>query len=321
LKRFQRAIWKVLRRNPDATKGVVKLAEGFSGIGNAIIDLRDIQARLNQVKENEEDADHILARVTLHAFESMVFHYRNWDDFAEELQTMGAIFELFIDYPKDCRMEINRAITSPSVQVVVNEDGSVSVLSTHEQILEDQVYHGCEFPCRSDYRMQLMEYGRKIGVYLSEQGVQDHFGVDFMCVPNVGGSWDVYGVEINLRFTGTAHPFMTMKLLTHGHTNPNTGLFLIPSGREKYYVSSDHVSDLSLKRLVPQDLYELMMARSDLHWDPTRQTGAIFHMLGRMPECGTLSMTAIADSLEEAHELFDETYNYVIAEAQRDPTK
>jgi hypothetical protein len=44
-------------------------------------------------------------------------------------------------------------------------------------------------------------------------------------------------------------------------------------------------------------------------------------MLGRMPECGTLSMTAIADSLEEAHELFDETYNYVIAEAQRDPTK
>jgi hypothetical protein len=39
-----------------------------------------------------------------------------------------------------------------------------------------------------------------------------------------------------------------------------------------------------------------------------------------MSECGTFSMTAIADSLEEARELFDETYNYVITEAQRDPT-
>jgi hypothetical protein len=111
---------------------------------------------------------------------------------------------------------------------------------------------------------------------------------------------------------------MTMKLLTHGYTDPNTGLFMTPSGRNKYYVSNDHVSDASLKQLVPQDLYELMAARKDLHWDPIRQSGVVFHMLGRMSEYGTTSMTAIANSSEGARQLFDETFDYIIQEAKRD---
>jgi hypothetical protein len=165
----------------------------------------------------------------------------------------------------------------------------------------------------------LIENGRKIGEYLSEQGVKDRFSVDFVCVPSENDDWDIYAVEINLRLTGTTHPWMTLKLLTHGNMDPNTGLFVTPSGSEKFYVSSDHVTDPSLKRLVPQDLHELMMARKDLHWDPTRQTGAIFHLLGRMSDCGVVSMTAISNSLEEARKLFDETRSYLITEARRDP--
>ena len=48
---LMRSIWKLLRRNPTATKGVVKLADGFSGMGNAILDMKDIQARLSDVDE------------------------------------------------------------------------------------------------------------------------------------------------------------------------------------------------------------------------------------------------------------------------------
>jgi hypothetical protein len=116
------------------------------------------------------------------------------------------------------------------------------------------------------------------------------------------GGWDVYAVEINLRLTGTTHPWMTLKRLTHGHADPNTGSFVTPLGQQKCYVSSDHVSDESLKKLVPQDLYELMIDQKDLHWSSERQTGVIFHLIGRMSARGIISMTSIGNSLKEARE-------------------
>lgn len=253
--------------------------------------------------------------------ETMTFHHRTWENFYTELKVMGAIFELFIESPPGTSF-YNGSITSPSVQVVINEDKSVSVLSTHEQILEDQVYHGCEFPCREEYRGELMKYGRQVGEYLAERGVTDHFSVDFMGVPNTSGQWDLYAVEINLRLTGTTHPFMTLKLLTHGDTDEASGIFhTSPDGAAKFYVSSDNITDTALKRLLPQDLYELITARPDLHWHSTRQTGVVFHMIGRMSEFGMLGITAIHNSIEEAHDLFDEASVYIISEAKRNPSQ
>jgi hypothetical protein len=317
---FMRGIWRVLRRNPKAAKGVVKLADGFSGMGNAILDLKEIQARLSAVTEANASVkdDTLLIEITRHAMETMTFHGRTWENFHAELQVMGAIFELFIESPPGTSFN-NGAITSPSVQVVTNEDKSISVLSTHEQILEDQVYYGCEFPCREAYRMQLMKYGRQVGEYLAERGVTDHFSVDFMGVPNTSGQWDLYAVEINLRLTGTTHPFMTLKLLTHGDTDEASGMFRTSDDAAKFYLSSDNVTDTALKRLLPQDLCELITARPDLHWHSTRQTGVVFHMIGRMSECGILGITAIHNSIEEARDLFDETSAYIISEAKRSP--
>jgi hypothetical protein len=320
---LMRGIWKVLRRNPKAAKGVVKLADGFSGMGNAILDVKDIQARLSDVVNEANasvEADALLIEITRHAMETMTFHCRTWENFYTELQIMGAIFELFIESPPRTAVN-NGSITSPSVQVVVNEDKSVSVLSTHEQILDDQVYHGCEFPCREAYRMELMKYGRQVGEYLAERGVTDHFSVDFMGVPNASGEWDVYAVEINLRLTGTTHPFMTLKLLTDGDTDEASGIFHTSDGAAKFYVSSDNITDTALKRLLPQDLYELITARPDLHWHSTRQTGVVFHMIGRMSEFGMIGITAIHNSMEDAQALFDEASVYVVSEAKRNPSQ
>jgi hypothetical protein len=130
--------------------------------------------------------------------------------------------------------------------------------------------------------------------------------VDFLCVSTSDDSeWDVYAVEIKPRLTGTTHPWMTLKMLTHGHADPGTGEFVTPMGQQKCYVSSDHVCDESFKKLVPQDLYKLMTARKYLHWSHLRQTGVIFHMIGRILECGIISMTSIGNSLEEARELLN----------------
>ena len=49
---LSRGIWSVLERHNCATKGVVKLADGFSGMGNAIIDLTNIQEQLQYMRSN-----------------------------------------------------------------------------------------------------------------------------------------------------------------------------------------------------------------------------------------------------------------------------
>lgn len=105
---------------------------------------------------------------------------------------------------------------------------------------------------------------------------------------------------------------MSLKLLTHGNIDSATGLFLTPTGKPKYYVSSDNVSAPTMKNhLYPSDLCRLMDARSDLHWDSVKQVGVILPMLSRVSKTGILSMTAIGDSIEDAHRMFNETQNYL----------
>ena len=79
---LMRGIWKVLRRNPKAAKGDVKLADIFFGMGNAHLDLKEIQARLSDVHEAN---DNLLIEITRHAMDTMTFHCRMWENFYTEL--------------------------------------------------------------------------------------------------------------------------------------------------------------------------------------------------------------------------------------------
>jgi hypothetical protein len=215
------SIWRVLLRNPGATKGVVKLAEGFSGMGNAVLDLTQVQERLQTLHttsttstSKDYSSDVELEHLTTLAFENGTFQRRTWADYREEIPVMGCIFELFIDdddLPESTRK--TGLVTSPSVQGVIDETGRVSVLSTHEQVLDDQVYLGCEFPCKAEYRLKLLEYGKKVGDFLARAGVRDRYGVDFLCVPKTSYRWEIYAVEINLRMTGTTHPWYVVFLV------------------------------------------------------------------------------------------------------------
>lgn len=66
-------------------------------------------------------------------FASMQFCGRDeaWPTYRAEIPTQGAHAELFIDHQ-----------FAPSCQAIINTDGQVTILSTHEQILDGQVYLG-----------------------------------------------------------------------------------------------------------------------------------------------------------------------------------
>jgi hypothetical protein len=52
-----------------------------------------------------------------------------------------------------------------------------------------------------------------------------------------------------------------------------------------------------------------------MHFDQTRQSGVVFHMISCVTECGRLGLTAIGDTPDEAWQLYQDAQDTLLAEA------
>jgi hypothetical protein len=137
---FIDGILQVCLRNPSCRRGMVKLDEGFSGKGNAALNLEQLSEFLlghgkSLCPEESQKARSLIVK----ALETARFYSptESWPTFSKQIPLIGAIFELFVEAPLG-----NHTITSPSVQICIDDMGSVEVLSTHEQILDAQHFIG-----------------------------------------------------------------------------------------------------------------------------------------------------------------------------------
>jgi hypothetical protein len=67
---------------------------------------------------------------------------------------------------------------------------------------------------------------------------------------------------------------------------------------------------------LPADLIDIV-AEADLHYDPARLRGSVFHLLGCLSEYGKLGMTCIGRSAEEAEAVYRATADGLIARASQ----
>ena len=283
-------------RKPHLNRIVVKLNEGFSGEGNAILDLRHIKEYAPGKVERSETISLLEKQLENMSFQGAG---ETWAKFSSRIPELGAIVEAFIDG------DIKR---SPSVQGYIRPSGEVEIVSTHDQILggaDGQVYMGCYFPADAEYRLELQELGLKVGEALAAKGAMERYSVDFIAVQDPEAkTWDIEAIEINLRKGGTTHPFMTLRLLTNGSFDYDSGLFLSNSNQAKYYIASDNLQKPQYRGLLPNDLIDIV-AEERLHFDSSTRTGSVFHLMGALSEFGKLGLTSIGNSLEEAQEIYD----------------
>ena len=277
-----------LKGNYPTLKGaVVKLNEGFSGEGNALIRFNgDESASAREVRR--------LLRQNLR-FEAKSETYER---FMEKIQGNGGIVEEFIaGEPK----------ASPSVQYRIDPHGVPTELSSHDQLLggpAGQVYLGCTFPAAAAYRSAIQKSGTAVADSLARQGVVGRFGIDFIAVEDED-SWKHYAIEINLRKGGTTLPNLMLEFLTKGEYDPETGLYTNPDGHRRAYVASDNVSSPAYQGLLPADLLDIGVYHG-IHFDPGTQKGVFFHLLGALSEFGKLGMMAVGETPEEAADLYDQ---------------
>lgn len=279
------------QRQPQLKRMVVKLNEGFSGEGNAVLELEPLQSIAPA-----ERASAILDQFPNLRFQAVG---ETWENFSSRIPELGAIVEAFIE---------GKEKRSPSVQARINPASGVEILSTHDQILggpDGQVFLGCRFPADEAYRVRLQELGWRVGQNLAEKGALERFAVDFIAVGSEGGVWDIQAIEINLRKGGTTHPFMTLKLLTNGRYERSTGLFYSQQGRPKYYRASDNLQKDRYQGLLPNDLMDII-ADNQLHFDTGMETGTVFHLMGCLSQFGKLGLTSIGNSPQQAEEIYNQ---------------
>lgn len=290
------ALAAIRAARPDTTFAVVKLNDSASGRGNALVDLRGA------------GPGELRARAAAMAFEHPAMRL---DHYLEQLARDGGIVE---------RRIVGAELRSPSVQLRVTPLGEVEVLSTHDQVLggpSGQRYLGCRFPADAGYARAITAEAVKVGERLAREGVLGRFAVDFVVAREAAG-WRPHAIELNLRKGGTTHPFLTLQFLTDGRYDAAAARFAAPGGREKHLVATDHLESERLRGLTVDDLFDVAV-RHGLHFDPARQSGAVFHMMSPMPELGRVGVTAVGDSPDEAEAMFARVEDVLLDEAAPPP--
>ena len=313
---------------PSIEQGMVKLNEGVSGEGNAVIDLRGLPvATTPRRRAALSDTDGAPPHSEAATSERAVLEERLR---AMKFESQGATHESYMKKLQERKGVVEERIMgeefrSPSVQLRVTPLGAVELLSTHDQLLggpSGQSYLGCMFPADTRYATLITREAAKVGRRLAKEGVIGRFAIDFVVVRTKNGKWEPYAIEINLRKGGTTHPFLTLQFLTDGTYNPDTGIFTAPNGQQKFFVASDHVESPRYRTLTPDDLFDIVV-RHNLHFDQTRQTGVVFHMMSALGELGRTGMTAVGNSHEEAKATYDRAVAVLDEETrdQRDQLK
>ena len=287
-------------KRPSLTEAIVKLNEGVSGSGNALVDLHGLPP-----SGSPDEAAAITERLLGMQLESQKL---TLDVYLAAFEENGGIVEERIT---------GVSLTSPSVQMRALPDGTVELLSTHDQLLggkSGQQYLGCVFPADPGYAALIAEPAMVIGRHLAKLGVLGRFAVDFVTVQDETGAWTPYAIELNLRKGGTTHPFLTLQFLTDGTYDGERGVFSTPSGSNKYLVATDHFEDDRLKALTVTDLFDIVV-NAGLHFDQARRTGVVFHMINCLTECGRVGLTAVGDNPEDAQRIYEEAQSVLLREA------
>lgn len=298
------ALARMRAQRPTMAQAVIKLNEGVSGEGNALVDLAGLPA-----PGDATERDAIAARVRAMKFEMSNMTFDNYA--AKMVERRGIVEE---------RVGVGaREVRSPSVQLRVTPLGNVELLSTHDQMLggpSGQSYLGCRFPAEPAYAAKITREAAKVGELVKEAGVIGRFAIDFVVMPSSDSDeWETYAIEINLRKGGTTHPFLTLQFLTGGNYDPEAAVFTTPNGQKKFLVATDHLESPAYRSFTPDDLFDLVVRRG-LHFGQVCQTGVVFHMMSALGDVGRVGLTAVGNSPDEAQAIYAQAEAALNEEAQ-----
>lgn len=271
------AIRRLAQVRPSVREVVVKLDDSVAGDGNLRVPVRTVTDTVD--RRATEAVNRLLPP---------------W--YVDSLRRGGVVEELIE----------GSEFRSPSAQAAIAPDGTVTVLGTHEQRLggtNGQVFEGATFPADPEYAALLGRHAYEVGAQLARGGAVGRFAVDFVATRRSSdATWDIYGLEINLRKGGTTHTLGSVRLLRGGRYDAQQGQYVDASGRPVCYAATDNLVHSSWVGRSPVEVRE-RVSTAGLDYDPSIGTGVVLHLLDCLAVDGRMGYTALADNADAAAQL------------------
>ncbi len=241
-------------------------------------------------------------RDTHDLFSSVESMLQGWPNIVREVAAGGAIVEEYY---------LNRT-RSPSGQARIDRDGTVHVVSTHEQYTVADQYLGCDFPADDDLRPGMHDALVKVGRRLAESGVRGTFGVDFIGLDDGA----LLATEINLRKVGPSHAVAYAEAVVGSRVGPDGNLRF--DGRPVYFSHRRIYQPERLRGLDPEAALQAL-AGEGLLYDHRTGTGAVLHILGGLAPVGYTESTCFGSTPAEATQLGERVLATLVRAAARTP--
>jgi hypothetical protein len=271
------AIRRLVQLRPSVREVVVKLDESVAGDGNVRVPVSTV------IDIEDHRATEVVNRLL-----------PPW--YVQTLRRGGVVEELVE----------GDEFRSPSAQAAIAPNGEVSVLGTHEQRLggaNGQVFEGAAFPADPAYAALLGRHAHEVGVQLARSGAVGRFAVDFVATRgSSGASWELHGLEINLRKGGTTHTLGLIRLLRGGSYDVEQGQHVDANGRPVCYAATDNLVHASWAGRSASEVRR-RVADAGLDYNRSIGTGVVLHLLDCLKVDGRLGYTALANHADDAAQL------------------
>lgn len=279
------AILRLWEKLPSQRRFMFKFDNGVSGKG---LGLMSVPMEWNEFKQkNNEDQNEVLDHmIKTIDFRSGEFSQKEFLSYLAK----GSVLEEFFE--GDLKF-------SPSGQALIFPNGDVQLISSHEQILDENgvTYLGSYFPANNAYRETVDSFTKKVAETLSLNGVVGPLSVDFLVVES-NGDYQVYAIEINIRQGGTTHPYQMASFLVNGHYCSKSGALVNEQGEKRVFRSHDNLLSTSKGKLAYLDFIDLIK-NEGIHYCPRKKSGFVFHMLGCLTEYGKVGYTLLANDFKD----------------------
>lgn len=283
---FTKEIAYLLQQEPEAKKLILKLSSTLygAGQGNALFDVSGIE-RSNTLETILEQVQTTLVEENVEVIDKKL----GWQGFVEEIFKAGIIAELYIE---------GKYKETPSAQGSVQKDGTVTLVSVHEQrfAANKQTYIGSFYPANDAYRDRVGDLFKLIAAQSYTQGHIGPISVDFLCVrDSENEDWHILPMEINNRLTGTAHGFRIVTSLLGVRPNEASPKLQM-NGETRVYLASDSIYKPEYTILRPAAVIDAIRA-SNVHYDDNRHKGAVLYMLSGLSygKCGAVVIGTTED--------------------------
>lgn len=315
---------RLMLAHPQFPRWMLKLDDAFGGNGHAYLDTACVPSFAKMASQMRKDPEALQVGSDEYAaaIQDLVCEirealprdavvanrrlYPSWKKYLSAFCRHGGVVE---GAPE-------RVLSSPSANVLVEPDGTVSLLSTQEQVFGSRFnYMGAVIPQISVPAQAMLDAATSIGEACYSKGIIGFVGIDFVSLldPAKRDQRRLWAVDLNIRPTESLASYELFHFVTGGRFEASSGRYLVTQRGhelERFATSFDFLYHESLSLMHYNVLFS--MCRSEgIAFDLQDKVGTAFSLHDKFTS-GVFGMTCVGGTVLETLHTLAENLDFLL---------